>query len=125
MIRRAFLPFRKEYGLRIKTAPCSSRVCAKLYDRAGDSFAEVLVALLIVVLGATILATMAMSAVNASTQSKVRVNSYYQQENAIAQTVSQGGVATITSPVDLVGASVSVKVYETDDFARYSSFEGS
>ncbi len=99
----------------------SARVRAKMRDTAGDTFVEVLIALFIAVVGATLLATMAMTATNIATQSKAKMDSLYQQENALAQNVPYTGSATIIAPSDLVGTTVSVKVYETDEFLRYNS----
>lgn len=107
--------------LRSHTVAALARGRAKVCDTAGDTFVEVLIALFIAVVGATLLATMAMTATNIVTQSKAKMDSLYQQENALAQNVSYTGSATIIAPSDLVGTTVPVKVYETDEFLRYSS----
>lgn len=67
---------------------------AKLKSRAGESLAEVLIALLVAALGVTMLASMITSSFNMITGSRSKLESYYQ--DALLASPPSGTTATVT-----------------------------
>lgn len=84
----------------------AARATARLRDERGDTLVEVLTALLIVVLGATLLVTMVMSATNASTASRKELLDVYQAESG-AGDVEETQLQTVTITASKTGTTLS------------------
>ncbi len=71
-------------------------VWKKLKEPAGETLTETLVALLIAALALTMLASMISSTTRIVTQSKTTMNSYYDENNVVAEQGTTDRTATIT-----------------------------
>ena len=82
------------------------RLSSKLKSRAGESIAEVLIALLIAALALTMLASVITTSARIITNSKIAMNAYYQKRNGLDAGTSASGTLTlqITKTGDSSGA---------------------
>lgn len=83
-------------------------------DQRGDSFAEALVAMLIAVMGATLLATMAMASSSAVSASHSGLLDSYRQEAGMHQDTGASASVKIACG-KVAGDSIKVKLYVSED----------
>ncbi len=98
---------------------------AKLREKArcvaGDSFAEVLVAILVAALAASLLATMVMSSVNVTMANESKLTNLHTAESKLASSSTKGVASnvTISSPSIAGPVTKDVTVYSEGDYTRY------
>ena len=71
------------------------RLSSKLKSKAGESIAEVLIALLIAALALTMLASVITTSARIITSSKAAMNAYYQERNGLDAGTSASGSLTL------------------------------
>ena len=98
----------KEWGGGMK-----QKIIRKLQSKAGDSIAEVLIALLISSLALVMLASMISSSANMITKSKSNMDDYYSKMNALAS--SSNATVDITIQMGSVSETVSGVSCYVDD----------
>lgn len=103
------------------------KVRNKLLDQRGDSIAEVLVAILIAALGASLLATMVMASTNVAMSSQQALDASYEAESSLFAHPSSGSgeYATISIPGESGTTATTIKaaVYQYDGFAFYEEVD--
>ena len=87
----------------------------KLQDCHGDTMVEVLAAVFIAALGATMLATM----VTASARSQQVLNASYAAEASLYDSSSYGPVVSVTLPDSSTAVPIKVSVYQSGGYAYY------
>ena len=90
----------------------------KLQDCHGDTMVEVLAAVFIAALGATMLATMVTVSASASARSQV-LNASYASENSLYDSSSYGPVVSVTLPDSSTAVPIKVSVYQSGGYAYY------
>lgn len=96
-----------------------TRVRRTLASQRGDSMVEVLSAILIATLGATLLATMVMAAVSTTSRSEQALDDAYRAEAALFDHVENGKAVTVELPDGAGTVDIGVKVYGSDGYAYY------
>ena len=91
------------------------RICKRLRSRAGETIAEVLIALLISSLALVILAQMISASTNMILSSEKTMKKYYEQNNVLAEQETSDKTATVTMTLEgttfpPVGSSETIKV---------------
>ena len=86
----------------------------KLQDCHGDTMVEVLAAVFIAALGATMLATMVTVSASASARSQQVLNASYASENSL-----YGPVVSVTLPDSSTAVPIKVSVYQSGGYAYY------
>ncbi|MCB7036662.1 hypothetical protein C1876_02415 [Eggerthella sinensis] len=107
MMRRAFDKFRR-----------------KIVDQRGDSMVEALTAILIAVLGATMLATMVMASVSVAARSERALSASYAEETALMTSSANSNSITVTMPngADKPGSDtqeIKVMYYTSNNYTYY------
>ena len=88
----------------------------KLQDCHGDTMVEVLAAVFIAALGATMLATMVTVSASASARSQQVLNA---SENSLYDSSSYGPVVSVTLPDSSTAVPIKVSVYQSGGYAYY------
>ena len=88
----------------------------KLQDCHGDTMVEVLAAVFIAALGATMLATVSATA---SARSQQVLNASYASENSLYDSSSYGPVVSVTLPDSSTAVPIKVSVYQSGGYAYY------
>lgn len=99
----------------------SACVRAKLTSNAGDTFIEVLSALLISVLAVVLMATMITTATSITSRNEVRMAALFAAQTALStqeQPEFASGMVTVQGET-IAGSSYKVFVYTQDGFTRY------
>lgn len=96
------------------------RIAGKLKSAAGESLAEVLIALLIAALAMAMLATAISSTAKIVTQSKAAMKNYYDGNNALDAASSGGTNSTVT--VVIPGTDPALGVQLTDEASADGTF---
>lgn len=97
-------------------------VLAKIRSRSGESLAEVLVAMLIILLAALLLMSMVSASGNIDMQVKEQDSSFYDALSRLekkAGTESKTGKVTVTDDAGTQIAEIDVKVYTQDGMRAY------
>jgi len=87
----------------------------KLQDCHGDTMVEVLAAVFIAALGATMLTVSA----SASARSQQVLNASYASENSLYDSSSYGPVVSVTLPDSSTAVPIKVSVYQSGGYAYY------
>ena len=95
------------------------RIFRKLRSKAGETIAEVLVALLVSSLGLVILAQMINASANMIKNSEVKMQEYYSENNKLAKQDQSEADGTGTLKITLNGASEGEKVELTEKNIKY------
>ena len=90
----------------------------KLQDCHGDTMVEVLAAVFIAALGATMLATMVTVSASARRSQQV-LNASYASENSLYDSSSYGPVVSVTLPDSSTAVPIKVSVYQSGGYAYY------
>ncbi len=89
----------------------------KIRSKAGDSLAEVMVAILIAALGASALVTMVLSATAVIGKSEAEMNNIYAAEALIAsQATTDDSTVTISGAALGTAINITVQVQEDEDY---------
>lgn len=103
------------------------RIRAKLSSEAGDTLAEVLVALLVSVMAVTLMATMIMTATNVTSKNETRMAQLYAAQSALASKAaetkqSNGMAATISGPASYTSGPLKIDVYRSNGLLCYEAY---
>lgn len=109
------------FGKRLKKAQLTSALKNKLTSTQGDSFAEVLVAILIAALGAALLASMVTAASNVTISSEKKLTELHEAESDLAASAAGKTNKLFITGGNLAntGLELEILVYTNDDFSRY------
>ncbi len=91
----------------------------KLQDCHGDTMLEVLAAVFIAALGATMLATMVTVSATASARSQQVLNASYAAENALFDSSLTLQEVLVTIPDSEEATRIKVNVYQSGEYAYY------
>ena len=91
----------------------------KLQDCHGDTMVEVLAAVFIAALGATMLASMVTVSATASARSQQVLNASYAAEASLYDSSSYGPVVSVTLPDSSTAVPIKVSVYQSGGYAYY------
>ena len=103
------------------------RICKKLRSKAGETIAEVLIALLISSLALVLLAQMISAATNMILSSEKTMKEYYKQNNVLAEQNTENKDSTATVTMTLGGLTfpptgstetIQVELYKNDKIGK-------
>ena len=97
------------------------RIFRKLRSKAGETIAEVLIALLVSSLGLVILAQMINASANMIKNSEVKMQEYYSENNKLDKQDQSEADGTGTLKITLNGASEGEKVELTENIEYYEN----